>query len=87
MYLGYSLLQGSQSTKAGVALLVHTSIAMHKPATKSIIDGPLIPTSEEIGEHRTQAGLGDFGPAYIEGAKSECGLCKCAWRKGAGSHL
>ena len=44
MYWGYHLLQSSPST-AGVALLVHTSIAPHKPAMKTIIAGRLISTS------------------------------------------
>ena len=45
MYWGYYLLQSSPSTKAYVALLVHTSIAPHKPAIKTIIDGRLISSS------------------------------------------
>ena len=48
MYWGYHLLHSSPSTKACVALLVHTSIAPHKPVRKTIIDGRPISTSLQL---------------------------------------
>ena len=48
MYWGYHLLHSSPSRKAGVALLVHTSIAPHRHTMKTIIDGRLVTTSLQL---------------------------------------